>query len=79
MFTNLPWVEELKEKYSGKTNKTDEIEAISAQSSGLRDCLNNVMIDFEIAPYKVSEKVLTIKNIENKTIQSKSYTNNARF
>jgi len=27
--------------------------------------LNKVMIDFEIEPYKVSEKVLAIKNIEN--------------
>jgi hypothetical protein len=49
---NLPWVEELKEEYGGKTNKSGEIEAISAQSSGLYDCLNNIMIDFEIGPYK---------------------------
>jgi hypothetical protein len=32
---NLPWVEELKEEYGGKTNKVGEVEAISAQSSGL--------------------------------------------
>ena len=32
------------------------------------------MIDFEIAPYKVSEKVLAIKNIENsiETIKNKN-------
>ena len=35
------------------------------QASGLYDCLNNIMVDFEIAPYKVSENVLAIKNIEN--------------
>jgi len=71
---NLPWIEELKEEYGGKTNKSDEIEAISAQSSGLYDCLNKIMIDFEIGPYKVSEKVLAIKNIENslKTIKDKN-------
>jgi hypothetical protein len=71
---NLPWIEELKEEYGGKTNKSDEIEAISAQSSGLYDCLNNIMIDFEIEPYKVSEKALAIKNIENsmKTIKNKN-------
>lgn len=65
MLLNLPWVEELKNEYGGKTNKSDGIEAISAQSTGLYDCLNNIMIDFEIAPYKVSEKVLAVKNIEN--------------
>jgi hypothetical protein len=71
---NLPWVDELKEEYGGKTNKTNEIEAISARSSGLYDCLNNIMVDFEIEPYKVSEKVLAIKNIENsiKTIKDKN-------
>jgi hypothetical protein len=71
---NLPWIEELKEKYGGKTNKKDEIEAISAQASGLYDCLNETMINFEIEPYKVNEKVLAIKNIENsiKTIKNKN-------
>jgi hypothetical protein len=62
---DLPWIEELKEEYGGKTNKKGEIEAISAQSSGIYDCLNEIMINFEIEPYKVSEKVLAIKNIEN--------------
>ena len=71
---DLPWVEELKEEYGGKTNNSDEIEAISARSSGLYDCLNNMMINFEIEPYKTSEKTLAIKNIENslKTIQGKN-------
>ena len=71
---DLPWIEELKEEYGGKTNKEDEIEAISAQSSGLYDCLNETMINFEIEPYKVSEKVLAIKNIENsiETIKDKN-------
>ena len=74
MLLNLPWIEELKEEYGGKTNKKDEIEAISAQTSGLYDCLNEIMINFEIEPYKVSEKTLAIKNIENsiKTIKNKN-------
>ena len=75
---NLPWIEELKEEYGGKTNKSGEIEAISAQSSGLYDCLSNILIDFEIEPYKVSEKTLAIKNIEKsiKTIKKQKSTNN---
>jgi len=74
LLLNLPWVEELKEEYGGKTNNSDEIEAIAARSSGLYDCLNNIMINFEIEPYKVSEKILAIKNIENslETIQNKN-------
>ncbi|WP_158082566.1 transposase [Methanobrevibacter arboriphilus] len=33
-------------------------------SGGIYDCLNNMMIDFQIAPYKTSEKELAYKNIE---------------
>jgi len=36
-----------------------------AQSSAIYDCLNHMMIDFQIAPYKTSEKELAIINIEN--------------
>jgi hypothetical protein len=41
---NLPWIEELKEEFGGKTGKAGEVEAISAQSSGLYNCLNHIMI-----------------------------------
>jgi len=36
---DLPWIEELKEEYGGKTNKTNEIQAICARASGLYDCI----------------------------------------
>ncbi|GHU05645.1 hypothetical protein AGMMS49960_22110 [Betaproteobacteria bacterium] len=62
---DMPWVDELKTEYGGKSNKNGEIEAIKARSSGLYDCDNKIMIDFEVAPYKVSEKELTLKNIQN--------------
>lgn len=77
---DLPWIEELKDEYGGKTDKTGEIEVIKARSSGLFDCLNNIMIDFEIDPYQVSEKVLAIKNIENsiETIKKQKSTFNIR-
>ncbi|MDR2623174.1 MAG: hypothetical protein LBC39_01185 [Methanobrevibacter sp.] len=37
----------LKREYGGKTGETGEIQAIKARTSGLYDCLNNIMIDFE--------------------------------
>jgi hypothetical protein len=61
----MPWVDELKMEYGGKSNKNGEIEAIKAKSSGLYDCDNKIMINFEVAPYKVSEKELALKNIQN--------------
>ena len=71
---DLLWIEELKEEYGGTTNENGEIEAIKAQSSRLYDCLNNIMIDFEIESYEVNEKTLAMKNIENsiKTIKNKN-------
>ncbi|MCL2114669.1 MAG: IS4 family transposase [Methanobrevibacter sp.] len=71
---NLPWIEELKEEYGGIAGKDHEITAIKAQSSGLYDCLNEIMIDFEVKPYQVSEKTLALKNIENsiETIKNKN-------
>jgi hypothetical protein len=54
----------LKEEYGGITNN-GEIVSVNARSSGVYDCFNDLMIDFEIEPYKTSEKELAIKNIEN--------------
>jgi hypothetical protein len=54
----------LKEEYGGITNKDDMVVRVKAISSGIYDCLNNMMINFKIAPYKTSEKELAIKNIE---------------
>ena len=73
-------VEELKEEYGGKTNTKGEIQAISARSSGLYDCLNEIMINFEIDPFKVSEKALATKNLENSinTIKDKNPIINIR-
>jgi hypothetical protein len=62
---DLPWIDELKEEYGGKVDKNGEVEAIKARSSGLYDVLNNLMVNLEIEPFKVSEKVLGFQNIEN--------------
>jgi hypothetical protein len=61
---NLLNDETLREEYGGITNKDGVVVRVKAISSGIYDCLNNMMIDFKIAPYKTSEKELAIKNIE---------------
>ena len=50
----------LREEYGGITNENGEVIHVNARSSGIYDCLNNMMIDFQIAPYKTSEKKLAI-------------------
>jgi len=57
--------ENLREVYGGTTNKAGEVNHVMAQSSAIYDCLNHMMIDFQIAPYETSEKELAIINIEN--------------
>ena len=55
----------LKEVYGGTKNSEGEINLAKAQTCGIYDCLNNMVIDFQIAPYNTSEKELSIINIEN--------------
>jgi len=55
----------LKEIFGGTKNKNGEINLAKAKTCGIYDCLNNMVIDFQLAPYNTSEKELSIKNIEN--------------
>jgi hypothetical protein len=60
------WNEEvLKEIFGGTKNKKGEISLAKAKTCGIYDCLNNMVIDFQLAPYNTSEKELSVKNIAN--------------
>ncbi|WP_042703314.1 IS4 family transposase [Methanobrevibacter arboriphilus] len=61
---DLPNKKSLKEIYGGIKGTHSEFIKLKAQSSGIYDCLNNMMIDFQLAPYKTSEKELVYQNIE---------------
>jgi hypothetical protein len=54
----------LKEYFGGVKDENGNIVNVRAKTNGIYDCLNNIMIDFQIAPYNQSEKSLSIKNIE---------------
>jgi hypothetical protein len=54
----------LKEYFGEITNKNGDIVNIRTSTSGIYDCLNNIMINFQISPYNQSEKNLAIENIE---------------
>lgn len=60
----IPNTNSLKEKYGGIANKDGEIMVARAQTSGIYDCLNHIMIDSIISPYKSSEISLAHKNIK---------------
>jgi hypothetical protein len=55
----------LKEIFGGTKNKDGEINLAKAKTCGIYDCLNNMVIDFQLAQYKTIKKELSIKNIEN--------------
>ena len=57
--------EVLKKIFGGIENKDGEINLVKAKTCGIYDCLNNMVVDFQLTPYKTSEKELTIKNIKN--------------
>ena len=65
MLVDLPWINEFKDQYGGTTNKNKEITAIKAKSSGMYDCLNKTMIDFEVKPYTTDERELAYLHLEN--------------
>jgi hypothetical protein len=60
------WNEQvLKEEFGGIKDKNGEISLVKGQTCGIYDCLNDMIVDFQLAPYNTSEKELGIKNIKN--------------
>ena len=55
----------LKEIFGGTKNKDGEINLAKAKTCGIYDYLNNMVMNFQLAPYKTFEKELSIKIIEN--------------
>lgn len=60
----LPNTDDLKYLYGGITDKNNNVIVFRAQTSGIYDCLNKMMIDSVIAPYKTSELSLAKENIK---------------
>lgn len=60
----LPDTDNLKEYYGGITDKNNNVVVARTQTSGIYDCLNHIMIDSIIAPYKTSELSLAKENIK---------------
>lgn len=60
----LPNTDDLKKIYGGITDKNNNVIVTRTQSSGVYDCLNKIMIDSIIAPYKTSELSLAKENIK---------------
>ena len=56
--------DKLKEEFGGITDENGEIVKVKAQTSGILDVNNNIMIDYQISPYTTNEKELAKKNIE---------------
>lgn len=61
----IPNTEDLKKQYGGITDNKNNVVVARAQTSGIYDCLNEIMIDSQISPYKTSEISLAKKNISN--------------
>jgi len=55
----------IKEIFGGTKNSDGEINLAKAQTCGIYDCLNKMVVDFQLAPYNTSEIELSKKNIEN--------------
>lgn len=64
----IPNTNNIKKIYGGITDNQGNIIAARAQTSGIYDCLNEIMIDSQISPYKTSEISLAKKNI-NQTLE----------
>ena len=60
----LPNTDSLKECYGGITDKNNNVIVARTQTSGIYDCLNHIMINSIIAPYKTSEISLAKENIK---------------
>lgn len=56
--------DDLKNLYVGITDKNSNVIVARTQTSGIYDCLNNIMIDSNISPYKTSELSLAKENIK---------------
>lgn len=61
----IPNTEELKRQFGGITDNKNNVVVARAQTSGIYDCLNEIMLDSQISPYKTSEISLAKKNIDN--------------
>lgn len=61
----IPNTDDLKKNYGGITDNKNNIVVARAQTSGIYDCLNEIMLDSQISPYKTSEVSLAKKNIDN--------------
>lgn len=57
----IPNTDGLKKSYGGITDKQNNVIVARAQTSGIYDCLNHIMIDSIISPYKTSEIFLAKK------------------
>lgn len=61
--TILPRTEELEEKFGIAQSKENQQKCVQCNISGCYDCLNHMMLDIEIAPYRSDERELAKKNI----------------
>lgn len=60
----IPDTDNIREYYGGITDKNDNVIVARTQTSGIYDCLNHIMINSIIAPYKNSEISLAKENIK---------------
>lgn len=60
----IPNTENLKRQFGGITDNKNNVVVARAQTSGIYDCLNEIMLDSQISSYKTSEISLAKKNIE---------------
>lgn len=67
----IPNTNNLKEIYGGITDNKKNVIVARAQTSGIYDCINHIMIDSIISPYKTSEISLAKENIKNALNQLK--------
>lgn len=61
--TILPRVKELEEIYGISNTKNSQQKCVQCNISGCYDCLNNIMLDIQIAPYASDERELAKKNL----------------
>lgn len=61
----IPNTENLKRQFGGITDNKNNVVVARAQTSGIYDCLNEIMLDSQISSYKTSEISLAKKNIDN--------------
>lgn len=60
----LPNDKELKEYYGESKGRENSVGRVRARTAGIVDCLNHIMIESGIEPYKVSEKEIALRLIK---------------